>query len=78
LLSDINYDAAGTFLVQRHYVALYGLRRNRLAVNVVKRTSKKPLLVFTPKEITELEIGVGGRRLSPPEGVYEVTISLNN
>jgi hypothetical protein len=54
---------SGTFLVQRHYVALHGVEAkdlDRLAIDgVVERTSKKPLHVLTPEEKTELEAWCG-------------------
>jgi hypothetical protein len=54
---------SGTFLVQRHYIALHGVGAkdlNRLAIDgVVERTSKKPLHVLAPEEKTELESWYG-------------------
>ena len=57
---------SGTFLVQRHYIALHGVEAkdlNRLAIDgVVERTSKKPLHVLTPEEIIELENWCGRKK----------------
>ena len=54
---------SGTFLVQRHYIALHGIEAkdlDRLATDgVVKRTSKRPLHVLTPEEKAELDAWYG-------------------
>ena len=54
---------SGTFLVQRHYIALHGIEAkdlDRLAIDgVVERTSKKPLHVLTPEEKDELKAWFG-------------------
>ena len=51
--------SSGTFLVQRHYIALHGVEAkdlDRLAIDgVVERTSKKPPPVLTPEAKAELE-----------------------
>jgi isopentenyldiphosphate isomerase len=54
---------SGTFLVQRHYIALHGIEAkdlNSLAIDgVVERTSKKPLHALTPEEKAELDAWYG-------------------